>query len=426
MRLAPLLLLLLAAAPQEAGSGVTFTKDVAPIVFANCAACHRDGEVAPFPLLQYADVKKRAKQILASVESKQMPPWKPVEGWGEFQGERRMKPGDIATLKKWVDQGCVEGDAKDLPAPPAVNDGWAFGEPDLVVKMSEPITVPAEGQEIFRAFVMPLGLTEDRYVRAVQLRPSNKRVVHHALRFLDITGESRRRDQLDPGPGFAAEKLTFGSVSGGSLGAYTPGGLQQPYPEGMGKLVTKTSDFVVQMHFNPIGKEVTEQSQVGFWFMKERPKQSVLLMPLATWHLDLPAGEKDIKVEQKIVLPADVDLFGIIPHAHFLGRECEVRVKDPEGKEILLVRIADWNFALQEHYRYRQPIHLPKGSEFHLVWTFDNSASNPRNPWSPPRRMKWGELSTDEMGVAFLEMGAKGLRDQFAIYVAFVGPRSQK
>ena len=426
MKPAALLLLLMLAAQDPGAAPVTFTKDVAPILFANCAACHRPGEVGPFPLLEYGDVKKRAKQIVASVESRQMPPWKPVEGWGEFLGERRLKPEEIATLKKWVDQGCAEGDAKDLPAAPVFNDGWAFGEPDLIVSMSEPITVPAEGQEIFRAFVMPLGLTEDKFVRAVQLRPSNRRVVHHALMFLDITGDSRKRDAAEPGPGFSAERLTFASVSGGSLGAYTPGGLQQPYPEGMGKHVLKNSDFVVQIHFNPIGKEVKELSQVGLWFSKERPKQSVMLMPLATWQLDLPPGEKNIKVEQKIVLPADVDLFGIIPHSHYLGRECEVRVKDPEGKEIRLVRIADWNFAMQEHYRYRQPIHIPKGSEFHITWTFDNSSSNPRNPWNPPRRMKWGELSTDEMGVAFLEMAARSASNHLLVYMAFIGARNQK
>src|SRR5688572_10566397 len=178
MKNAALLLLLLAVQETKSSPSVTFTKDVAPVVFAHCASCHRPGEVAPFPLLAYGDVKKRAKQLLSAIESHQMPPWKPVEGHGEFVGERRMKPADLATFKKWVEQGCAEGDAKDLPPLPKFPEGWAFGEPDLVVKMPEAYTVPAEGRDIYRAFTVPLGLTEDKYVRAVQYRPSNARVVH--------------------------------------------------------------------------------------------------------------------------------------------------------------------------------------------------------------------------------------------------------
>src|SRR5262252_3777878 len=232
-----LLLLALGAQAQETKTSLTFTKDVAPVIFQNCSSCHRPGEVAPFPLLVYGDVKKRAKQILDAVGSKQMPPWKPEAGHGDFVGERRMKAADVATLKKWVDQGCAEGDAKDLPPLPKFPEGWAFGEPDLIVKMPEAYTVPAEGRDIYRAFAVPLNLTEDKYVRAVQYRPSNPRVVHHALLFLDITGESRRKDEADPAPGFRGQGLGLGAVSGGSLGGWAPGGVSQPFPDGMGKEV---------------------------------------------------------------------------------------------------------------------------------------------------------------------------------------------
>src|SRR6185295_2174508 len=204
-------LLFLVSAPlrgeQDAASAVTFTKDVAPIVFARCADCHRPGEVAPFPLLEFGDVKKRAKQILGVVESGRMPTWKPVEGHGAFVGERRVKPGELATLRKWVDQGCVEGDAKDLPPLPKFPEGWAFGEPDLIVTMPEAYTVPAEEKDIIRAFVIPTGLAERKFVRATQFRAGDSLVVHHSLIYADASGESRRQDEEDPAPGFDGWKV---------------------------------------------------------------------------------------------------------------------------------------------------------------------------------------------------------------------------
>src|SRR6185369_16727220 len=195
--LLPTVLSLGCAATQETKSPV-FTRDIAPIVFARCAACHRPGNAGPFPLLEYGDLKKRSKQILEVVESRRMPPWKPMEGHGEFAGERRMTPEEVTTLKTWVAQGCVEGDVKELPPAPKFPEGWALGEPDLVVTMPEAYTVPAEGQDSIRAFTVPLGLTEDKYVRAIQFRPTNYKVVHHAMLLLDPTPESRRKDEADP------------------------------------------------------------------------------------------------------------------------------------------------------------------------------------------------------------------------------------
>jgi hypothetical protein len=416
----------LGAESQETKSSLTFTKDVAPIVFQNCASCHRPGEVAPFPLLAYGDVKKRSKQILQAVDSRQMPPWKPEIGHGEFVGERRMKAADIAVLKKWIDQGCAEGDAKDLPALPKFPEGWAFGEPDLIVTMPEAFTVPAEGRDIYRAFAVPLNLTEDKYVRAVQYRPSNSRVVHHALLFLDITGESRKKDEADPAPGFRGQGLGLGAVSGGSLGGWAPGGLSQPYPDGMGKEVKKNADIVLQLHFSPTGKTEKEQSQIGLWFSKERPQRMVAMMPLSDWKINLPAGAKDIKITDSVILPVDVDLIGIIPHAHYLGKECKVWAKLPDGKEIPLIWIKDWDFDWQEQYRYKQSVRLPKGAELNMIWTYDNSAGNPRNPSNPPKRVTFGEQTENEMAMAFLQVATLNRGDDLKLYMALLMKRKGK
>jgi hypothetical protein len=425
MRILALILFVLAVQDPKPSS-LTFTRDVAPIVFQNCASCHRAGEVAPFPLVAYGDVKKRAKQLVTAVDSRQMPPWKPVEGHGEFIGERRMKAADIATLKKWVDQGCAEGDAKDLPPLPKFPEGWAFGEPDLIVKMPEAYTVPAEGRDIYRAFAIPLNLTEDKYVRAVQYRPSNNRVVHHALMFLDITGESRRKDEADPAPGFKGQGLGLGAVSGGSLGGWAPGGVSQPFPDGMGKEVKKNADLVLQLHVNPSGKVEKEQSQIGLWFTKEKPQRLVGMMPLSDWQINLPPGQKDIKITDSVTLPVDVDLIGIIPHAHYLGKECKVWAKTPDGREMPLIWIKDWDFDWQEQYRYKKLMRIPKGSELNMIWTYDNSASNPRQPSNPPRRVRFGEQTEDEMAMAFLQVATLNPGDNLKLYLALLAKRRGK
>jgi hypothetical protein len=412
---------------QETKSAtLTFTKDVAPIVFQNCASCHRPGEVAPFPLLTYADVKKRSKQLLSAMESRQMPPWKPEAGHGDFVGERRMQPAEIAAFKKWVEEGAAEGDPKDLPPLPKFPEGWAFGEPDLVVRMPEAYTVPAEGRDVYRAFAVPLNLTEDKYVRAAQYRPSNNRVVHHALLFLDITGESRKKDQQDPAPGFRGQGLGLGAVSGGSLGGWAPGGISQPYPDGMGKEVKKSADIVLQLHFSPTGKPEKEQSQIGLWFSKEKPQRMISVMPLSDWQINLPAGEKDITITESVTLPVDVDLIGIIPHAHYLAKTCKVWAKGTDGKEIPVIWIKDWDFDWQEQYRYKQPVRLPKGAELTMVWTYDNSASNPRQPSNPPRRVRFGEQTEDEMAMAFLQVAPLNQGDALKLYLALIAKRRGK
>jgi hypothetical protein len=423
------LLLLLAVAPgaQEATPAtVTFAKDIAPIVFARCAACHRPGEAGPFSLLEYGDLKKRAKQILEVVESRRMPPWKPVEGHGEFAGERRMTPEEVTTLKTWVAQGCVEGDVKELPPAPKFPEGWALGEPDLVVTMPEAYTVPAEGQDSIRAFTVPLGLTEDKYVRAIQFRPTNYKVVHHAMLLLDPTPESRRKDEADPAPGFPGLTVGLGALLGGPLATWTPGDVPKFYPDGMGREMKKNSDLVMQVHFNPIGKVVEEKVRVGFWFTKGTPQKLVVSMPMYSTKIDLPADEKGLQVRDRVVLPVSVDLFGIIPHAHNLARECRIWAKDPDGKEIPLIWIKDWNFDWQEQYRYKEMIRLTAGTEINMVWTYDNTSENPRNPSQPPVRVRFGLGSKDEMATAGVLVATSSPADKLRLYFAVFSKQREK
>jgi hypothetical protein len=405
------------SSPEKAARVVTWTRDVAPIVWKSCTSCHRAGEVAPFALQTYIDVKKRARDIVTVTRARTMPVWKPEQGFGEFAGERRLTDEQIATIKAWVDGGCLEGDAADLPPEPKFPEGWTLGEPDLVVKMEEAYMVPAEGRDVYRNFVIPLDLAEDRYVRAVEYRPGNKKVVHHALMFLDTTGESRRKDEQDKAPGFSGFGLGLGAFSGGGLGGWAPGGLTQPLPNGVGKQVKKGSDLLLQLHFHPSGKAEKEQSTIGLYFCKEKPAKLIAMVPMADRKIDIAPGDKSYRVEQSFTAPVDVEIIGLTPHAHYLAKEMKVWA-EKDGKEIPLVWIKDWDFDWQEQYQFKTPVKIARGTKVSMVYTYDNSAENPKNPSSPPVRVRWGEQTTNEMAITFFSVVTQNHADYLKLMAA--------
>lgn len=375
---------------------VTFNKEVASILWKNCAGCHRPGEVGPFPLLSYKDAAKRAEMIRHIVERRQMPPWKPEPGFGHFLFDRRLSDDDIQTIAAWADAGAPEGEAKDLPEPPRFPDGWKLGEPDLVLKMPDEYEVPAEGPDIYRCFVIPVGNAEDRTVAAIEFRPGNRRVVHHAILYLDKTGQARAKDREDSGLGYTS----FGGpgfVPTGGLGGWAPGVESMFLPDGLAKFLAAGSDLVLQVHYHPSGKRERDQSQVGIYFTKKPAEHVVTGISLLNHDLNIPPGEKRYEARASVRLPVDVTALGIAPHMHLLGREMKATAETPDGQTIPLVWIKDWDFNWQDQYAFAEPIHLPKGTKIQVVAYYDNSAENPANPNNPPRRVRWGEETTDEM-----------------------------
>jgi mono/diheme cytochrome c family protein len=393
------------ASPAPASPGrtaaVTFTKEIAPLVFKNCAQCHRPGEVAPFPLLSYADVQKRAKTILAVVEKRLMPPWKPEPGVGEFHDARRLSDSEIALFKRWVGDGTPEGDLADLPPAPKFSDGWQLGEPDLVVKMAKPFTVPAEGRDVFRCFVIPLDQTEDKQVSAVEFRPGNRKVVHHALFFLDTSGRARQLEAKEEEPGYPSVG-GVGFLPSGGLGGWAPGAFPRFLPKGIARPLRKGSDLVLQLHLHPTGKREVEQSTLGIYFSKEPAKRLTFGFPIASRAIDIPPGEKAYVVKSSWTLPADVEAIGVTPHAHYLCKEMKANATLPDGTTRGLIWIKDWDFNWQGQYQYKEAIPLPKGTRVSFEYTYDNSDGNPRNPSSPPKRVTFGEETTNEMAFLFL------------------------
>jgi hypothetical protein len=382
---------------------VSYTRDIAPLLQANCVACHREGEVAPFPLLTYADAARRARQIVRVTQSRFMPPWRPEPDFGHFLNERRLTERELALFEEWAEGGVPEGDSADLPPPPRFTEGWQLGEPDLVFKMPEPFEVPADGRDVFRNFVIPLDLDEDKLVAVAEFRPGNRRVVHHSIFYLDNTGVARRKDAADPGPGYGS----FGGpgfLPSGSIGGWAPGQMPQRLRDGMGRQLRKGSDLVVQIHYHPSGKVETDQSMVGIHFVKQGSRKIVVPITIVDRGLYIPAGVPNQPMSGGYKLPTDVTLIGVIPHMHLLGREMKVTATLPDGTREPLIWIKDWNFNWQDQYHLAHPAHYPKGTRLDVEAVYDNSDGNPLNPNSPPKEVTWGEQTTDEMFVCFFLM----------------------
>ena len=401
----PLIALPLVAEP------VTFNKHIAPLMFQYCSPCHRPGEAAPFPLLTYADARKHAKQIVTVTERRYMPPWLPTAGYGDFAGERRLTEDQLRLIAEWVQEGSIEGEAADLPATPPFTEGWQTGPPDLVVQMPSPYRLAASGGDVFRNFVVPVNLKEPKYVRAIELRPGNKRVVHHANIWIDRRQSLRRRDGEDGQPGFPGMENVSTEARSDSFDPdshflfWKPGTVIEPEPEGMNWRLDPGTDLILNLHLQPSGKVEMVQPVIGFYFSAQPPRLRPMLVQLEDdGAIDIPPGAREFAVGDHLTLPVAVEVLAIYPHAHYLGKLMEAWAMLPDGTRTWLIKIADWDINWQAVYSYRKPVWLPKGTTVEMRITYDNSQSNPRNPNHPPETVRAGPRSEDEMGHVWLQV----------------------
>jgi hypothetical protein len=388
---------------------VVYTRDVAPILYKHCATCHRPGEIGPFSLMTYADAAKRSDFIKEVTSEGRMPPWKAEPQPLKFHNERRLSDAEKATLARWAETGAREGDSKDLPPPPKFADGWQLGEPDVVLKMAKPFTVRASGRDVYRCFVIPIPIDEDKTVSAVEFRPGNPKVVHHAIFYLDALGQARRKDRDGTGyEGFGGP----GILPSGGLGGWAPGSMPRFLPEDVGLYLKKGSDLVLQVHYHPSGKEETDQSMLGVYFTKKPAAKTATGIAIASRNLYIPAGQKDHRVKSRSgELPVDVNVIAVTPHMHLIGREMTVTAALPDGGKTQLISIKQWDFNWQGAYGFEKPVRLPKGTVIHVEAAYDNSRDNPQNPSDPPRPVRWGEQTTDEMCIAFVQVTADSKED---------------
>jgi Tfp pilus assembly protein PilF len=382
----------------------TFSEHVAPIIFEHCAPCHRPGEAAPFPLLSHEDVAEHATQIVEVTRSRFMPPWLPAPGDRSFVGERRLGDRELEILARWAESGAPAGDPSRTPPLPTFPTGWQLGEPDLVLELPAEYVLAADGRDVYRNFVLPIRVEQTTFVRAVELRPANPRIVHHAVMRVDTTEASRRADARDPAPGFDGMVFAGAHMPGGHFLGWTPGRTVHPGSDDESWALEPGTDLVLQMHLRPSGKPEPVGARVGLHFAAHPPTRPWLALLLSSRNIDIPPGVADYRTTDEYVLPVDVDLVSVYPHAHYLGRRLEAHVTLPDGSRQWLIRIPRWSFDWQDQYRYREPMRLPAGTKISMNFSHDNSAENPFNPADPPVRVQFGPQSTDEMSELILEV----------------------
>jgi hypothetical protein len=400
-----ILALLLALAPLLQAE-VTYSREISRLYQTKCQNCHRAGDIAPFALDSYESARTWGEDIQRVVREKIMPPWKPVDAHGKFQGDFGLTDEERQTILNWYKNGAPEGDTAELPEPRPDTGEWHLGEPDAVIQMPALYSVPRR-KDIYRCFVVPTGFDEDTWVKSIQVLPGTRQVVHHVILYLDSTNKSTALDAKDEEPGYDCFGGPGDGVplnAGSMLGGWVPGSRPSMAPEGVAALIPKGSKLIIQMHYFPQGKEYADQTRVGLYLAKktETLSKRLFFMPLVNSIFRIPAGAKDY--EARVTVPAvPGEIHMVVPHMHLLGRKIEVTRSNAVARTSeTLIKIDDWDFNWQGFYSYVKPVRTNLFETLRLSCRFDNSANNPRNPANPLKEVRWGEGTEDEMCLAFL------------------------
>ena len=377
---------------QPPAREVTFARDVAPILFANCAYCHRPGEIAPFSLLSYRDARPWAVSIKKAVSSRQMPPWNADPHYGSFRDERRLTSAEIDTIVAWVDGGAKEGNPADTPPLPRFSEGWQIGEPDLVLTMAQPVKLPATGTIPYLTVPTDYEFPEDTWIQAIEVRPGNRRVVHHAVASASMPG--------DNGPG--------GSQN---VHLYSPGLEAMVWRDGYGKFFPKGTRVSFQMHYNAIGTETTDQSTIGFRFARTPVHTQVNTTIVLNSNILVPPMVQRHEVIGVFQFPNEARIHGLRPHMHLRAQLGTASIVRPNGSRSVLLHIPEWDDAWQNYYVLSKPEQVPRGTIVEYLASYDNSPANPLNP-DPSRPVPWGQQVWDEMHSVYMTWTAVNDRNR--------------
>ena len=440
-------LIFISSSSANSGSSkaVTFSRDVAPIFFKNCAECHRPGEAAPMSLLSYKDARPWARSIKEKVVTKQMPPWHADPHYQQFSNDRRLTQPQIDTITEWVDQGAKEGDPKDLPPAPKFVEGWAIGKPDIVLQMPEEFTLEASGPDEYQYFEIATNFKEDVYVQMAEARPGNRKIVHHIIAFVqppvkdgkggkyaNITKadiEKFREEQekksifrrdgflMRMKPGMPVYDDGCALPNGGNgetldlkaeqrnvdfLTGFAPGmnaGIMEP---GTVKKIPAGSKILLQLHYSKVsGKVEKDRSMIGLVVAKTPADKNLYTRPIANTYFQIPAGADNHKVTSCWTTTEDIHLETLMPHMHLRGKAMRIEAFYPDAHSEVLLDVPNYSFSWQTVYYLKKPIALPKGTRIVVTGYFDNSAKNKYNP-DPSQAVRFGEPTYDDMMIGWI------------------------
>jgi hypothetical protein len=422
---------------SDVTTAVTFDRDVAPIFFRNCAECHRPGELAPMSLLSYKDARPWARSIRDKVVTRQMPPWGADPHFGSFSNDRRLSQTDIDKIADWVDQGAPEGNHKDLPQVPSLDDRWVIGRPDAVLTMDRDYELSAQGPDEYINISIPTNFTEDKWVQAVEVRPGNKKIVHHAVVFVQppslaanakriqdfymlnsifYSDGTLRRVRMEapvyddgcsaPGGGYAPGSGVEGL--GMLLGFYAPGKAIDSWPAGTAKLIPAGSNLILQMHYSrTTGNAERDRTSVRLVFAKEPPEKPVLSFGALNTYFKIPAGDPSHEVKACYTFGRDVQMLAYMPHMHLRGKSMTYEAVFPDGRRQTLLDVPQYNFNWQTLYKLKDPIFLPGGTKLLVTAHYDNSEKNKYNP-DPAKAVRFGDPTYDEMMIGYFDFVSAG------------------
>jgi hypothetical protein len=414
-------------APQQSPlAAPTFYRDVLPILQRHCQTCHRPGEIGPVPLVTYDDARRKARAIADKVSAKEMPPWfvdsKFAESnFGRFSSDPSLLPQEVETLNSWANAGTPPGDPHDAPPLRHWTAGWNIPEPDVIVKMARPVSLPADGDIEYTYEIVPTGFAEGKWVQVSEIRPSSRPNVHHAVVYIRPP-DSKWLRRAPIGAPFTASDMTDEEsrrdahwTDADILLVYAPGSAPDNWPADMAKFIPAGSDLVFQMHYMAHGVETSDQSSIGIVFAKQPPKQRVLTLQLTNDHFVIPPGADDYRVEARGSLPNDATVLSFLPHMHLRGKRFEYNIVQRGGRIDTLLRV-NWNFYWQLSYRLAEPRALKAGTELQAVAWYDNSKNNPHNP-DPDAAVRWGDQTYDEMMVGFFDVAVPADLDKWRYFI---------
>jgi hypothetical protein len=403
---------------------ITFSDEIAPIIYKNCTPCHRDDNAGPFNLVTYPEIKAKAKTIAFVAGSRYMPPWPADVNYRHFAGEKYLTDNEIALIKKWADEGAPAGDTSKMPDPPVFHYSQTLGKPDMVLKMPEKIFLKGDMQDHFMVMKLPYNIESDTFVRAIEFVPGNKKLLHHMnAHFVQYDFPEKKKDpyegswvvnheifkshEIHKNLGLLYDDGTYPRLVP-SVCNYLPGVETTIFPEGIGGYVIrkKGAIYLNDIHYGPSGTDQYDQSYFNIYFSKEPPKRPVREFQMGTLGISPvvpplavpPDSVKTFYTSLQIKQP--VSLLTVTPHMHLLGKTFLAYAITPAGDTIPLVRIPKWDFRWQYFYKFKNLLPLPSGTVIYVEGTYDNTSKNPNNPYFPPRLIieRNGSMrTTDEM-----------------------------